>query len=40
LLTTEEIDQLYSNLQKYAHADAQVKEAHIDNIKNRRNRRN
>ena len=40
LLTTEEIDQLYSNLQKYAHADAQVKEAHIDNIKNRKNRRN
>ena len=40
LLTTEEIDQLYSSLQKYAHADAQVKEAHIDNIKNRRNRRN
>ena len=40
LLTTEEIDQLYSSLQKYAHADAQVKEAHIDNIKNRKNRRN
>lgn len=36
LLTTEEINKLYSNLQKYAHADAQVKEAHINNIKNRR----
>jgi len=39
LLTTEEIDQLYSSLQKYAHADAKAKKAHIDNIKNRRNRR-
>ena len=36
LLTTEEIVRLYSKLQKYTHADAQVKEAHIDNIKNKR----
>jgi len=35
-LTTEEIVRLYSKLQKYTHTDAQVKEAHIDNIKNRR----
>ena len=32
LLTTEGIDQLYPNLQKYAHAGAQIKETHIDNI--------
>ena len=36
LLTTEEINRLCSDLQKYAHADEQVKEAHIDNIKNRK----
>ena len=39
LLTTEEIVRLYFKLQKYTHADAQVKKAHIDNIKNRRIRR-
>ena len=36
LLTTAEIVRLYSKLQKYTHADVQVKKAHIDNIKNGR----
>ena len=32
LLTTEEVDQLYSKLLRYACADDSIKKAHVDNV--------
>ncbi|WP_427337971.1 hypothetical protein [Caloranaerobacter sp. DY30410] len=32
IMTVEEVNQLYSKLQKYALADGTVKKAHVDNI--------
>lgn len=36
VLTKEEVDKLYSKLQEYACVDETIKEAHIENIKNRK----
>lgn len=36
IMTVEEVNQLYSKLQKYACADERVKKAHVDNIQMKR----